>query len=232
MTYVQRFVTYPDSATLVSARGTTAALPAAPAIGDVRTDVAPSQYNLAEISQALRGEITLANPSTSPGCSPVLRLLLMQSGAPHSVTAELYQDGQVYGHGGGNALDVAPPAGSANVEPIIHAVRSLPTAYATASFYDTATSTVRIFIWDGVVVAAEDMTDDQVEFAKLTVGSVHLSSSYARLRRAFRQGGAASQAVTEANQAEFYPPGGPVYGPPYQLSVATREDPRPLTQRW
>lgn len=84
----------------------------AASLGDVRVTPVPAKFDMDVLRRALMVANVLPNPNKSPGCSPVIRAFLLQTGLPFGVSRELANDGDTTGHQSGNALDVVATTGS------------------------------------------------------------------------------------------------------------------------
>lgn len=170
----------------------TTARPTGVALGTIREDGGASRYDLSTLVAALTGSSGLVdNPNNSPGCSPVLRALLEQSGVPFSVTREVFNDGDPNAHAGGNALDIAGPdtalasnsaseGNSQAMSVLCDLLATVPSLFATVIHYDPVTGH-SLFIWDGKITTVNQFGGVDAQVVQDSINSIHISSSKTRL---------------------------------------------------
>lgn len=140
--------------------------------GDVRTDYADPAYDLATLINIARDPSLPSprNPSKSHGASVIIRELLLQTGLPHTIQGELYNDAQQFGHLGGNAVDIGP---SSQIETFLSSIAPL----------FSCVSSPTLFIWDGLVGPSGIVGAAGVQFAAQCSGHLHIASSPQRMLR-------------------------------------------------
>jgi hypothetical protein len=144
-------------------------------LGDSRVLPGLPAYNLKALINEAKAVESTWNPSGSHGASPVIRLLLDQSGLVYSITGEIYNDGQIAGHQGGNALDVAGPS--------IHAVGDMLKRFAplfSCVAYSSTTAGATVFVWNGAVTDPATITG-ATAFLAGTTDHIHVASSRSRM---------------------------------------------------
>jgi hypothetical protein len=169
------------------------------ALGPARVTGTTPRYGLDLLVQACTEDGVLPNPNSSPGCSPILRELMNQSGVPFSVVREMANDGDSNGHEGGNALDLAGPATSTVLAgasltdaeyqamgEICAFLRAVPTLFATVIHYDPVTPSNSLFIWDGKLTTASQFGGISAQIVKDSINNIHVSSSRSRLLAGFK----------------------------------------------
>lgn len=158
-------------------------------LGVVRASHVESVYNMVPLLQAARRKpVDIFNPNGSTGCSPILRLLLVQTGLAHSVVNEVALDGQVYGHHGGNAIDIGPGSPEhllTDLRSTASVLRSFAPLFSCVCYQDSRDETRSLYIWDGAVVNTPlDMTGmstSATEFAAACRSDIHVASSFGRI---------------------------------------------------
>ncbi len=188
-------------------------------LGRVRDVQVPEQFDLARLARAAKGADVLPNPADSPGCSPILRELLQQSGLAHGIDCELAHDSELVGHQGGNALDVT--GSKAELNAVIDLCVRLAPLFALVAY-----ATTDRVIYDGRLTFAP-ADSDLAEFARRCTGHVHIASTARRLALALPSGKATpdgpppSLAMLPAEQRANGGVGTHVYLPPVGASVAS-----------
>jgi hypothetical protein len=168
--------------------------PTSNALGQVRLDGTLPKYGTDLLIQACTEDGVVLNPNHSPGCSPVLRELMTQSGVPYSVVREMANDGDPNGHEGGNAIDVAGPSTSTvlvgasvsdaayqEMAEITAFLRAVPSLFASVIHYDPITPSNSLFIWDGQLTTAGQFGGLSAQIVKDSISNIHISSSRSRL---------------------------------------------------
>lgn len=168
--------------------------PTSNALGQVRLAGTIPKYGTDLLIQGCTEDGVVPNPNHSPGCSPVLRELMTQSGVPYSVVREMANDGDPNGHEGGNAIDVAGPSTSTvlagasvtdsayqEMAEITGFLRAVPSLFASVIHYDPITPTNSLFIWDGQLTTAGQFGGVNAQIVKDSISNIHISSSRSRL---------------------------------------------------
>lgn len=169
------------------------------AIGTVRVTSQPATYGTDLLIQACTQDGLVPNPNKSPGCTPILRELMNQSGVPYSVVLELANDGDPNGHEGGNAIDFAGPSTSTvltgasvndaalqELAAIGTFIRAVPSLFAMAIHYDPITPSNSVYIWDGKLTNAAQFGGITAQIVTDSTSVIHVSSSKARLLAALQ----------------------------------------------
>lgn len=169
------------------------------AVGTVSFTSAGPSFGIPFLMEACTNTSLVPNPNNSPGCSPVLRELLVESGVAFSVTREMANDGDPNGHQGGNALDLAGPSSPTvltgtsvsdeayqEMAEICSFLRQIPALFATVIHYDPVTPQASLFIWDGKIVTASQFGGTSAQIVKDAMSNIHISSSTARLLKGFQ----------------------------------------------
>jgi hypothetical protein len=173
--------------------------PSSNAVGTVSTRTTGPSFGISYLIEACTNPKVLANPNNSPGCSPILRELLIESGIVFSVTREMANDGDPYGHLGGNALDLAGPASPTvltgasvtdaayqEMAQITSFLRQVPSLFASVIHYDPITPGASLYIWDGRIVTAAQYGGVTAQTVKDATSNIHISSSFTRLLQGFQ----------------------------------------------
>lgn len=159
-----------------------AALPASQlALGLIRSDSTFSSYNISELRSAIAQPGSIDNPNGSSGCSPILRMLLKMSGLQFSIDRELANDGQTYGHQGGNALDISA-SDQQGFEDLAAWADAFASLFSSAVWVNPDSTQASLYIWDGAVA---DPSVFPTGFETGLTTRMHLSSSFGRLSKGF-----------------------------------------------
>lgn len=164
------------------------------ALGPARVSGSTPDFGVSLLIDACSDTSVIPNPNNSPGCSPVLRELMAQSGVPYSVVREVANDGDPHGHQGGNAVDLAGPdvnsitPGSAvsavdyqYMASICSFLRSVPSLFASVIHYDPITADSSLYIWDGQITTVDQFGGNDAQIVQDAMSNIHVSSSVGRL---------------------------------------------------
>lgn len=158
-------------------------------LGVVRPVHVESAYNIVPLLQAASNKpVSIFNPNGSTGCSPILRLLLTQTGIAHSVVNEISLDGQPFGHNGGNAIDVGPGSVQnmlSDLRLAANVIKTFAPLFSCVCYQDAADAGRSLFIWDGAVVAnaaaLTGLAGSSAQFAQACQTDIHIASSKTRI---------------------------------------------------
>lgn len=165
-------------------------------LGVIRATPVTADYDLNVLRQGCTDKYTLVNPNSSPGCTPVLREFLTQSGLAYSLLREVARDGDPHSHQGGNAIDVAGPsttsfttggslsaAAATEIGTLVRLLRQVPQLFACVVHYDPTTPQRCLYVWDGKVVTVDTFGGAASPLVQASITNVHISSSMGRLLR-------------------------------------------------
>lgn len=157
------------------------------AMGDVRTDKVLANYDVDYLLRGATGQ-PIANPANSPGCTPILRAIIDQTGMPYGIGRELSNDGESYGHQGGNAIDVIAASTSTDEHGALAALcvllQQVPELFATVIHYDPDYPANDLYIHDGQVTDNSAFGGTNSITVTEALGRIHISSSLGRLTSA------------------------------------------------
>lgn len=168
-------------------------------LGPIRTKDALPAYDLDRLVRGCTDPNSLPNPNRSKGCSPVLRELFYESGIPFSIIRETANDGENYGHQGGNALDICGPdmpdvlsqiltdVQNQEMVYILDLLRAVPELFATAVHVDLDNASNSVFIYNGSLTTIAKFGGATGSAVRDYVQKIHISSSPQRLLSALNK---------------------------------------------